>query len=182
MKIFTSPKQQIGLKGEKAAEMFLVKHGFTVIDRNYSTRFGEIDLITTKNGRIHFFEVKTVTVTHETQSNKNNRVSCETILSKYLDVTPAYRTGRHETKGSVINNENRIVSRERFIRENRKLINPFQNVSYFKTKRLVKTAEIYMRMNNVPRETRWQVDGIGVHLYPKPQEPKIEYLPNINII
>ena len=57
--------QQIGAIGEKVAERFLVKHGYTVIARNYWKKWGEIDLIATKPRRkysstviTHFVEVK----------------------------------------------------------------------------------------------------------------------------
>ncbi len=163
MKKFTSPKQKIGLVGERFAEMFLVKHGFTVVGSNFSCRFGEIDIIVRKNNRIHFIEVKSVTVPRET----------EIIL-----LGPIKTNVSHETEENV---SNKNVSRETFLKENRKLTNPFQNVSFFKTKRLLKTAEIYMNLKNVPRETRWQVDAIGVYLHEDGTLGRIEYLENITI-
>lgn len=62
-------KQTVGSIGEDIAVRFLVKHGFTVIERNYLKKFGEIDIICRKDGKIHFVEVKTVSqeiVSHET--------------------------------------------------------------------------------------------------------------------
>lgn len=38
--------------------MFLMKHGFTVLERNIANRFGEIDVVAKKKGVIYFFEVK----------------------------------------------------------------------------------------------------------------------------
>lgn len=49
----------IGGIGERAAEELLVKKGYEVVLRNFSTRFGEIDLIVTDNGCLVFVEVKT---------------------------------------------------------------------------------------------------------------------------
>ena len=48
VKRFTSKTQKIGEIGEKIAEMFLVKHGFTIIDRNFTHKLGEIDIIAQK--------------------------------------------------------------------------------------------------------------------------------------
>ena len=59
MKQFTSKTQKIGEVGEEKACMFLVKQGFTVIERNISNKFGEIDIIARKARRYYFFEVKT---------------------------------------------------------------------------------------------------------------------------
>jgi len=52
-------RQHIGKLGEKIAETFLISRGFLILDRNFSTPFGEIDLIAEQNGYIVFLEVKT---------------------------------------------------------------------------------------------------------------------------
>lgn len=48
-----------GKKGEGIAEKYLQDTGHKVVEKNYSTKFGEIDLITVKNKTIRFVEVKT---------------------------------------------------------------------------------------------------------------------------
>ena len=45
--------------GEKTAINYLQKKGFKIIDKNFRSRLGEIDLVATKNKKIHFIEVKT---------------------------------------------------------------------------------------------------------------------------
>ena len=42
---------------DKAVE-FLLENGFFVVQRNYYSRFGEIDIIATKDEVLHFIEVK----------------------------------------------------------------------------------------------------------------------------
>jgi putative endonuclease len=37
-----------------------MKHGFSVIERNYTKKWGEIDIIAEKDTTIHFIEVKSV--------------------------------------------------------------------------------------------------------------------------
>ena len=54
-------KQNTGDLGEGIAVLWLQKNGFTVRDRNYRKKWGEIDIIAEKGGKIHFVEVKTVT-------------------------------------------------------------------------------------------------------------------------
>lgn len=51
--------RQIGEVGERAAEEVLVKKGYELVLRNFSTRFGEIDLVMRDGGRLVFVEVKT---------------------------------------------------------------------------------------------------------------------------
>lgn len=53
---------EIGKIGEKVAQTFLMKHGFTITSLNYRTKFGEIDIVAKKDNRLHFIEVKSVKV------------------------------------------------------------------------------------------------------------------------
>ena len=59
-KIFTSKTQRTGKLGENIAERFLVKHGFSIIERNYTKKWGEIDIIAQKDKVLHFIEVKSI--------------------------------------------------------------------------------------------------------------------------
>ncbi len=43
---------------EDIACKFLIESGFSIIDRNFYSRFGEIDIIALKDGVLHFVEVK----------------------------------------------------------------------------------------------------------------------------
>lgn len=49
---------QKGRVGEDIACTILLKQGYLIIDRNYYTRYGEIDIIAQKNGFIRMVEVK----------------------------------------------------------------------------------------------------------------------------
>ncbi|TSC77995.1 MAG: putative endonuclease [Parcubacteria group bacterium Gr01-1014_24] len=59
-KVFTSEKQKIGEIGENIAVKFLVKQGFSILDRNYTKKWGEIDIIAEKDNKLYFIEVKSV--------------------------------------------------------------------------------------------------------------------------
>lgn len=54
-------KKFLGSLGERKAAKFLKKKGFKIIDKNYTTRFGEIDLIGLYGDFLVFIEVKTRT-------------------------------------------------------------------------------------------------------------------------
>jgi|AntRauTorckE6833_2_1112554.scaffolds.fasta_scaffold14621_1 putative endonuclease len=75
MKRFTSPTQKIGKIGEDIAKKFLMKHGYSIIERNFTTKYGEIDIVASKDREIYFCEVKTIRgkVTHETQKSNVSR-------------------------------------------------------------------------------------------------------------
>ncbi len=71
-KVFTSEKQRIGEQGENIAVKFLMKHSFLIKDRNYTKKWGEIDIVAEKERKLYFIEVKSVSretldgVIHET--------------------------------------------------------------------------------------------------------------------
>jgi putative endonuclease len=54
-------KKLLGKAGEDRAAAFLTKKGYRVLERNYRTSHGEIDLIALHEGTIVFVEVKTRT-------------------------------------------------------------------------------------------------------------------------
>jgi len=48
----------LGRNGEDKAAQYLVRKGYTIVDRNYTSRFGEIDIIAKNKNYIVFVEVK----------------------------------------------------------------------------------------------------------------------------
>ena len=54
-----SEVKDIGNLGEYAAAEYLKKNGYSVVERNFRTRFGEIDIIAKDRHYIVFAEVKT---------------------------------------------------------------------------------------------------------------------------
>ncbi|MEO5635399.1 MAG: YraN family protein [Candidatus Paceibacterota bacterium] len=69
-KVFTSETQKIGELGENIAVQFLVKHGYSILDRNYTMKWGEIDIVAEKDAKIHFVEVKSVSRTDLSNVNR----------------------------------------------------------------------------------------------------------------
>lgn len=53
-------KRILGDLGEDIACKFLEKKGFTIVERNYLRKWGEIDIIAEKEKMVHFIEVKSV--------------------------------------------------------------------------------------------------------------------------
>jgi putative endonuclease len=51
----------LGKEGEDRAAQFLIKRGYRILERNYRTRSGELDLIALHEGTVVFVEVKTRT-------------------------------------------------------------------------------------------------------------------------
>ncbi|HST40992.1 MAG TPA: YraN family protein [Conexibacter sp.] len=55
----TDPRHRLGRRGEQLAVEHLERRGFVVLDRNYRTRYGELDVVACDADRIVFCEVKT---------------------------------------------------------------------------------------------------------------------------
>ncbi len=56
-------KQRFGAWGERQAESYLIERGLEVLDRNYRTPSGEIDLVMRHGDQVVFVEVKTRSTT-----------------------------------------------------------------------------------------------------------------------
>ena len=52
-------RKELGQAGEKMAEIFLRKQGYRILERNYQTPYGEIDLIAREARTTVFIEVRT---------------------------------------------------------------------------------------------------------------------------
>jgi putative endonuclease len=53
--------REVGKKGELLAEQFFLDRGYTFLERNYRTPYGELDLVFKKDNEVIFIEVKTRT-------------------------------------------------------------------------------------------------------------------------
>jgi len=56
-------KKELGKRGEEVAIRFLKKRGYHILERNYSCKMGEMDIIAREKDTLVFIEVKTRTST-----------------------------------------------------------------------------------------------------------------------
>ena len=93
----TYARQRLGMEGETLATELLEKLGYTIIQRRYRTRFGEIDIVSEDGGTVVFVEVKTKTdcsfsdpVESVTKQKQRRLVSMAEQYASYhrLDNTP----------------------------------------------------------------------------------------------
>lgn len=52
-------KRELGRQGEELAVSYLKKKGYRILDQNYYTRYGELDIVCRKANQLVFVEVKT---------------------------------------------------------------------------------------------------------------------------
>jgi putative endonuclease len=57
--VSTDPRHRLGALGETLASEHLIRRGFRIIERNYRTRWGELDIVAFDGRTLAFCEVKT---------------------------------------------------------------------------------------------------------------------------
>ena len=55
----SDPRHRLGALGERLAAEHLVRRGFQILERNYRTRWGELDIVAFDGRTLAFCEVKT---------------------------------------------------------------------------------------------------------------------------
>lgn len=83
-----------GLTGENKAAKYLQKQGFSILDRNYRCRYGEIDIIAFKDGVTVFVEVKT---RKSGAYGMGYEAVTEKKMQKLILTAQAYFAGKTET-------------------------------------------------------------------------------------
>jgi putative endonuclease len=53
----TDPRQELGRRGEQVAVEHLLRRGFDIVERNYRTRWGELDIVAYDGSALIFCEV-----------------------------------------------------------------------------------------------------------------------------
>ncbi len=62
-----------GILGEDKACVFLKRRGFEILQRNFHSKFGEIDIIAKKDKILHFIEVKFTQKDYETSERLDEK-------------------------------------------------------------------------------------------------------------
>lgn len=108
-------KQQTGKIGEDIAAEYLKKQGYTIMERNFRCKQGEIDMIAIDKEEIVFVEVKT-------RHNSNYGLASEAVnqqKKKHLMKTIQYYLYQRNLEDSFI----RIDVMEIYIKNNKAYIN-----------------------------------------------------------
>ena len=152
MKVFTSETQKIGEIGEEIACKYLINKGFTVIERNFTRKAGEIDIVARKGNEIQFFEVKSASL------DESRRVSRETsnnpVSSDFAKATLD-------------------VSRETF--------RPEENMTFAKMKKLSRVTQIFFTEHRQFRDIDFFWNIILVEMNQITRIAKVRMLEKVNI-
>lgn len=111
---------EIGKQGEDLVEKYLIKKGYKILDRNFSCKRGEIDIIAFYKKQIIFIEIKS-------RTNKKYGLPSEAVNKRKLE--KIYKTAEYYLYCRNLENENiRIDVIEVYINEKRYYINHLKQV------------------------------------------------------
>lgn len=165
--------QELGQWGEEVAYKYLKNKGYTILDRNFRKKWGEIDIICTIN-------IKKI-------GESLNIVPRGTIWSKIKRFFAENKKVRIKNNNNVphgtINRNNpspllgtgKIVFIEVKTTQS-KLLRPEENVTPAKQKILIRSCQLYLSSNNYSLDTDWQIDVIGILLDRKTGKAKVEHI------
>ena len=157
-------KRKTGDLGEKLVSFALKKQGFSLVERNYLRKWGEIDIVAQKRGKIHFVEVKTVR--RETSPN----VSRVTFFSPVFSFLKGFFSDASQYLITDITDKDKTsVSYETGFR-------PEDNLHPWKLQRLRRTIQTYLIQKGMGEEDEWQFDAVCVYLDEKGRRADIEWL------
>jgi len=86
--------KKLGDIAEEKAAKFLEQNGYRVVERNFHSRFGEIDIIAVKDNHYHFFEVKSGKNYHPvyniTPAKLQKIIKTANVYLKHKNITLTY--------------------------------------------------------------------------------------------
>lgn len=113
VKILTE-KRSIGDRGETVVVNYLIKNGYEILERNWHSRYGEIDIIASKDEYLAFVEVKTrkknslvsgVEAVNFAKQNKIRLTGEKYLLDNPLELQPRFDLAVVEYSGNRCNIE-----------------------------------------------------------------------------
>ena len=97
---------RVGKVGEEVAAKYLEQNRFEIKERNYSKKWGELDIVALKDDKLHFVEVKTLSwdSTEEENTERMGRYRPEDNmhpqkLKRLARVTESYLASKQRAQG-----------------------------------------------------------------------------------
>ena len=146
-----------GKIGEDIACKYLIGKGYTIIERNFRRKWGEIDIICSKNKNN-----KSPIWNNKLSALKN--VLCETLL------------GNKNKNVLCGTKEKKIVFVEVKTLKNIFGLKPEDNLTYFKQKKLIRTCQLYISEKNIDQDTDWQIDAVLIEIDSVSKKAKIKHV------
>jgi putative endonuclease len=95
-------KKELGRVGENTAARFLIRRGYSILERNWRVRGGEVDIIVAKDSTLVFVEVKSRTSTEYGTGEEAITYTKRKRLIKAAKVYLRYRGKEYNCRFDVI--------------------------------------------------------------------------------
>ena len=153
---------EVGKAGEEIACRYLESKGYKIIERNFRKKWGEIDIVCKKKAQ----DFRT------DKSQDLHKPLFKSILSGIVNVL-------HGTKEYSIGSDfdDKIVFIEVKTLKSGNL-NPEDNVTLSKQKKLIRTCELYLAEKNFNMDTDWQIDVVAITLDRSTNKATINHIEN----
>jgi len=164
-----TPKRRFGDLGELLAARFLMKHGFSIIEKNYWKPWGEIDIVAER--------LEAVPARETLENGSKSKMFL--VKPRYKEVSRVLHFVEVKTVSSSFAeaSEDGCVTGERGVsREN---IRPEENMHYHKIRRFSRAVQTYMDERRVSCETPFQVDLVTVRIDYRKRVGRVEMLEKI---
>ena len=114
------PRHRLGALGERLAADHLVRRGYTILERNYRTRWGELDIVAYDGRTLTFCEVKTRRVGYRGGSpfeaiHPRKRIQVRRMAGSWLHDRPGHPRApaiRCDAIGVTVDRGGRLVALE----------------------------------------------------------------------
>ena len=150
--------QRVCALGEELVAKFLMKRGFTVTDRNFRKKWGELDVIAVKKNVVHFVEVKSVS-------------------RSIFDFPKLVAKVAHEDNVTHETSDDRGGPFQYGVRKD--TYRPEDNIHPMKVSRQKRAIQSYLLSGRVSSETKWQFDVAAVFIDKESKKAKIDFIEDI---
>jgi putative endonuclease len=118
--VLSDPRQSLGRVGEQVACEHLARRGFAIVERNFRTRWGELDIVAFDGETLAFCEVKTrragagaslpLESVHGRKQNRVRKMAGQWLVER--TGRPRAAEVRFDALGVILDGHNRLVSLE----------------------------------------------------------------------
>ena len=144
---------KLGQWGEEVACRFLRKKGYEILERNSRNRWGEIDIIC-----------------------KKTNPACSPYGGIRTFLRALTRAAARLVRDEEQKNHTLVFVEVKTLK--RGALDPEENMTRSKIKKLVRACEIYLSAHNLELDSNWQIDVVAITLDPATRQAQIAHYEN----
>lgn len=94
-----------------------------------------------------------------------------------LDIICRYRSDQ-ETNNNASTTSKIVFVEVKTLTPNKTDLNPEENVTFFKQKKLIRTCKLFLATNRIDLDSDWQIDVVSIFLDPEKKKATIRHTQN----